>query len=371
MRADVKLGMVSSAVIVLLAGGYYIWQSPGHEPIKVAESGSVAAPSTRTAATNPASKRQAVPPRATPRSAGRAAKGTVRPANRRAAKTIRNTAGPGSRTPRALPSPAPNFSARRAKRRQEPAVSAPPLVSRNTTNRPAAHRSDYVPASRAGARRGSGTTGVTANRTTGSARNTSLANRIQPGVRNKPAVRTQDPQRSKDAAVRNTTRARTAPPKGTRMARTLAATPSTSRNEGTAAVETHVIQPGDSLAAIARRYYGSERYTDFLIKSNPQLSDPRRLKIGATVRIPARPDDRDRARTSSPGTTRQGKRSAASTAGTGRTYRVRPGDSFYAIARDRLGDASRWRELFELNKALVNGDPTSLRAGQTIALPGK
>jgi nucleoid-associated protein YgaU len=54
---------------------------------------------------------------------------------------------------------------------------------------------------------------------------------------------------------------------------------------------------------------------------------------------------------------------------TDRTYRVQSGDSFYAIARDVLGDADRWKELLELNSSLVDGDPVKLRPGQVLRLP--
>jgi len=52
-----------------------------------------------------------------------------------------------------------------------------------------------------------------------------------------------------------------------------------------------------------------------------------------------------------------------------RSYTVKSGDSFYSIARDVLGDASQWQKLFELNKAVVNGDARKLQIGQVIQLP--
>jgi nucleoid-associated protein YgaU len=54
-----------------------------------------------------------------------------------------------------------------------------------------------------------------------------------------------------------------------------------------------------------------------------------------------------------------------------RNYQVKAGDSFYKIAKEQLGDSSRWKELFQLNKDRVGGDPTNLRVGQTVILPGK
>ena len=123
-----------------------------------------------------------------------------------------------------------------------------------------------------------------------------------------------------------------------------------------------MVQAGDSFAALARRYYGSERYTEFLIRNNPQIGDPRLLKIGAKVRIPPHPDGGSvpiRGTSSAEAQTTEGRR----------TYVVREGDSFYAIARDRLGDAARWRELFQLNQSRVGNDPASLRVGQELLLP--
>jgi nucleoid-associated protein YgaU len=69
------------------------------------------------------------------------------------------------------------------------------------------------------------------------------------------------------------------------------------------------------------------------------------------------------------------KPNRASTAGStsgkpgDRTYVVKAGDTFYDIAREVLGSASRWKELFELNRDLVHGDPKRLRAGQVLTLP--
>lgn len=142
----------------------------------------------------------------------------------------------------------------------------------------------------------------------------------------------------------------------------------TATREEAAAVEKHRVQPGDSLAAIAIQYYGGERYTQLLIDANKQLADPNRLKIGDLINIPPAPKratDAER-RTTRRSTT--GGRAPAQPSGQ-RTYTVQRGDSFYAIARDQLGDAGRWKELFELNRALVGGEPTALRVGQVLVLP--
>jgi nucleoid-associated protein YgaU len=50
-------------------------------------------------------------------------------------------------------------------------------------------------------------------------------------------------------------------------------------------------------------------------------------------------------------------------------YVVQPGDSLSKIAREQLGDASRWREIFDLNRALIS-DPDKSFPGQVLVLSG-
>ncbi len=128
-----------------------------------------------------------------------------------------------------------------------------------------------------------------------------------------------------------------------------------------AAVDNHRVQPGDTFSSLSHGYYGSTTLTRFLIDSNPQIPDPDRLRIGTIVRIPPRPAD---------STMQAPAGSSVAKASDGPpTYVVKPGDSFYVIARDVLGDARRWKELLELNRKAVKGDPTRLQAGQLLVLP--
>ena len=139
------------------------------------------------------------------------------------------------------------------------------------------------------------------------------------------------------------------------------------------AVDLHRVQPGDTFSSLAVAYFGSPRHTQFLIDSNPQIADPNLLRVGSSIKIPALPT-----RQGSKSATRQPPRSPKGPAGrtapdrkreTARTYTVRVGDTFYGIARDKLGSASRWQQLLELNKELVNGDPRRLQVGQVLKLP--
>jgi LysM repeat protein len=50
------------------------------------------------------------------------------------------------------------------------------------------------------------------------------------------------------------------------------------------------------------------------------------------------------------------------------TYQVEAGDSLSAIAADQLGDAGRWREIYDLNRDQV-ADPNRIYPGQVLKLP--
>ena len=57
------------------------------------------------------------------------------------------------------------------------------------------------------------------------------------------------------------------------------------------ATDTHRVQSGDTFASLAKNYYGNERYARFLKESNPQLGASENLSPGSVVRIPATPKD--------------------------------------------------------------------------------
>jgi nucleoid-associated protein YgaU len=113
-------------------------------------------------------------------------------------------------------------------------------------------------------------------------------------------------------------------------------------------------------------YYGHARHAQFLIDSNPKVGDPKRLAVGTLILLPPLPSDAEAGSTSTPVVRAA---APATKAGSPRTYTVKSGDTFYGIARDVLGDASRWKQLLELNTELVRGDPTRLQVGQVVVLP--
>ena len=52
------------------------------------------------------------------------------------------------------------------------------------------------------------------------------------------------------------------------------------------------------------------------------------------------------------------------------TYTVKAGDNLSKIAQEQLGDASKWKEIYEANKDIIS-DPNSIFVGQQLVIPGE
>jgi nucleoid-associated protein YgaU len=73
---------------------------------------------------------------------------------------------------------------------------------------------------------------------------------------------------------------------------------------------------------------------------------------------------------------REAVRSRATTVSTrpnlgGRTYVVQEGDTLFDIARNELGKATRWAEIYELNRDALGKDFDYLTPGMQLTLPNK
>ena len=54
---------------------------------------------------------------------------------------------------------------------------------------------------------------------------------------------------------------------------------------------------------------------------------------------------------------------------TKKTYTVDSGDNLSAIAKQELGDANRWREIYDLNKDVIGKNPDLIQPGMELKLP--
>ncbi len=117
----------------------------------------------------------------------------------------------------------------------------------------------------------------------------------------------------------------------------------------------HVVKSGEVLGDIAQQYLGSAKKWKDLVQANPGL-DPKSLKVGQKINIPAKPDVAPTAPGVSPVVGGPGER----------TYTIQKGDTLYAIAKRELGNSRRWKEIESLNGGLSSAD---LKVGHTIKLP--
>ena len=103
---------------------------------------------------------------------------------------------------------------------------------------------------------------------------------------------------------------------------------------------THVVAPGDTLAALARRY---ETTIAAWVAANPDLADPEHLAVGQVLRVPAP--------------------APAGQALPPRTHTVRRGESLYGIAR-RYGV-----EVDDIVRANGLANPAQVAAGEVLVIP--
>ncbi len=52
-----------------------------------------------------------------------------------------------------------------------------------------------------------------------------------------------------------------------------------------------------------------------------------------------------------------------------KSYTIKDGDNLSDIAQEQLGDANRWKEIYELNKDVIGDDPDMIHPGKKLKLP--
>lgn len=110
---------------------------------------------------------------------------------------------------------------------------------------------------------------------------------------------------------------------------------------------TYQVRQGDSLAKIAREQLGAEnRWPQIFVLNRSNVSNPNRIFPGQMLFLPP-------------------KRPVGPIP---RLYTVKAGDSLSKIARDKLGNGNRWREIFQLNRDFIP-DPDRIFPGQVIVIP--
>jgi nucleoid-associated protein YgaU len=108
-------------------------------------------------------------------------------------------------------------------------------------------------------------------------------------------------------------------------------------------------------------------------KDNDKAKDKKKPKAdfsnvrsgSATAPAPPRPPARPKADFSR---VESGSSSTAPTVGE-TEYVVRSGDSLSKIAKRLLGNANRWREIYDANRETIGGNPDLIHPGQKLVIP--
>jgi nucleoid-associated protein YgaU len=143
--------------------------------------------------------------------------------------------------------------------------------------------------------------------------------------------------------------------------------PLTAGTSGSARTVQYIVQPGDSMWTIARRWFGDGVRWREIAGSNPDIN-PERLRVGQRLQLPAHDDTRTvglnqaisipAARVRTPLPERYG-----------RHYTVQSGDTLSTIADDQYRSESRWREIYEANRTAIGGNPNRLKVGMKLRIP--
>jgi len=124
--------------------------------------------------------------------------------------------------------------------------------------------------------------------------------------------------------------------------------------------KTYTAVKGDTLAGIARKFYGSEKHWRLIADANKTvLPDPSRLRVGVKLTLPQPPAS---------STTTHAATSGRNQPTRGLPYKVKKGDTLIAIARAAYGDGTKWRSILDANKAVLPS-PRQLAEGMVITLP--
>lgn len=122
----------------------------------------------------------------------------------------------------------------------------------------------------------------------------------------------------------------------------------------TARVTEYVVRDGDTMLSIAEYWFGDRGKWDLIRAANAEV-DPTRLRIGQTLRLPAKDAQRPTPKPAS--------------AGVEATHVVVSGDSLYALARAVYGDGERWTLIYDANKQAIGDDPKDLKVGMKLRIP--
>ncbi len=146
--------------------------------------------------------------------------------------------------------------------------------------------------------------------------------------------------------------------------------------DGTQLERVHMVQEGQTLRAIARKYYGDRSKWKKILEANAdKVSEPTALRAGLQLTIPPARSGGG----SDPGNSDAGGANGDETDDSGeqespedgnKVHVVQQGETLRGIAKRYYGDPGYWRTLREANRDKVAG-PRSLKPEMRLTIPDK
>jgi nucleoid-associated protein YgaU len=139
----------------------------------------------------------------------------------------------------------------------------------------------------------------------------------------------------------------------------------------------YTVEPNDSLWKVAEKVYGDGRYFKAIGEHNrARLAHPDQLSAGEVLDVPPTeilqqryPSLCPKQRRSVMVDPRTRPAAAQEPVSRGESYIVAEGDTLFDIARYELGKASRWGEIYELNREKLGEDFDFLQLGLELRMP--
>ncbi|MCX5641311.1 MAG: LysM peptidoglycan-binding domain-containing protein [Planctomycetota bacterium] len=129
-----------------------------------------------------------------------------------------------------------------------------------------------------------------------------------------------------------------------------------------ASTSQYTIKSGDTLEGIARTEMGDGQKWRLITAANPGL-DPKALKIGQKINIPAAGATATKEKAAAP--------AGGSSASAPNTYTVQKGDTLMELSRKFYGSEADWKRILDANVTALKGDAKAIAPGMKLVIPAK
>lgn len=145
--------------------------------------------------------------------------------------------------------------------------------------------------------------------------------------------------------------------------------------QGTPEGTKYIVRANDTYWTISQQMFQTGGFFKAIYEHNRRyLSNPDRLSPGVELYVPDEatlvelyPNLCPKRRTS--GGAQRASHTSGAARSAGKAYTVAEGDTLFEIARRELGKATRWAEIYELNRDVLGEEIDSLEPGTTLILP--